>query len=119
MKKKKAIRNKGEVMSYLDTSDDILDHRIASVITEEEYLEMKETCGVLDFGYSQVLRFFLKYGLTRLHGQSTSSYDATFDLLIKNIDKKSKLQSDMVVDLMGKLDHKERKKLIEQWSKEG
>jgi hypothetical protein len=118
MKKKKATRNKGEVMTYLDSTEDILDHRIASVITEDEYNEMKDTCETLDFGYSQVLRFFLKYGMARLHEQSTTSYDATFDLLRDNISKKSELKSEIVSDLMDKLNDEDRKKLIAQWSKQ-
>ena len=117
MKKKKIIRNKGEVMDYLDTNDEILDHRVASVITEDEHSKIKSTCDLVGFGYSQMLRFFMKYGLAKLHGESVTDFDNSFDKLSLRLNASTRARLENTKKLVYHLPADERKKLLEELSK--
>ena len=117
MKKKKATRNKGEVMMYFDTDDEVLDHRVASVITEMEHSKIKATCELVDFGYSQVLRFFMKYGLSKLYGEDLSKYDKAFENLSIRLNAKTRARLENTKQFVKELDSQDREKFLAELSK--
>lgn len=103
-------------MTYVDTDDEILDRRIASVITEDESTKMRTTCGLTGFAYSQMLRFFMKHGLAKINNEDLEPYERTFESLTERLKAKRKLRIQNAKQFVRDLDIKERKKLLEELS---